>query len=326
MISTGPVARPRAGLDEVQPDEEIGREGSVTYQSSSFTYRGDRLVYDSYGEGDRLLVYLHGLLIDSEINRGIAEALAARGNRVVLLDLLGHGRSDKPHHAAAYRMDTYASQIFALLDELGADDAVVGGMSLGANVSLFAATQQPDRVRGLVIEMPVLERAVPSAALMFVPLLLLVHYAQPLLRVTSAALRRVPPTRFGSLNSFVHAASLPPDSMAALLHGILVGPVSPTQEDRSRIAVPALVLAHSNDLLHPFNDAANLAAQLPNATLVRARSPLELRLRPKRLTDAIAHFLDDVWAPPDEAHAKARPTLKRTRSGSRAVPHERLSS
>ncbi len=298
----------------------------MTYQSSSFTYRGDRLVYDSYGEGDRLLVYLHGLLIDSEINRGIAEALAAQGNRVVLLDLLGHGRSDKPHHASAYRMDTYASQVFALLDELGANDAVVGGMSLGANVSLFAAAQQPNRVRGLVLEMPVLERAVPSAAILFVPLLFLVHYAQPLLRVTSAALRRVPPTPFGSLNSFLHAASLPPDSMAALLHGILVGPVSPTQEQRSQIAVPTLVLAHSNDLIHPFNDAANLAAQLPNATLVRARSPLELRLRPERLTDAIAHFLDDAWATPDKAHAKSRPALKRTRSGSPAVPYESLSS
>jgi len=280
------------------------------YESRSFIYQGDRLVYDSYGQGDRLLVYLHGLLIDSEINRGIAEALADRGNRVVLLDLLGHGRSDKPHHAAAYRMDTYASQVFALLDELGANDAVVGGMSLGANVSLFAATQQPDRVRGLVIEMPVLERAVPSAALLFVPLLLLVHYAQPLLRLTSAALRRVPRTRFGSLNSFVHAASLPPDSMAALLHGILVGPVSPTQEQRSHIAAPALVLAHSNDLLHPFNDAASLAKQLPSATLVRARSPLELRLRPGRLTDAIADFLDRAWAKADEAAAKAPPKLE----------------
>ncbi len=279
----------------------------MIYESCSFMYRGERLVYDSYGQGDRLLVYLHGLLIDSEMNRGIAEAIAARGNRVVLLDLLGHGRSDKPDHAAEYRMDTYAAQVFALLDELRAKDAVVGGMSLGANVSLFAAAQQPDRVRGLVVEMPVLERAVPVAALLFVPLLLLVHYGRPVLRVTSAAFRRLPATRFGSLNSLVHAASLPPDSMAALLHGILVGPVSPTQEQRCGIAVPALVLTHRNDLLHPFNDAANLAAQLPNATLVRARSPFELRLRPGRLTDAIADFLDHVWGASDEAGTERRP-------------------
>lgn len=281
-------------------------------ESRSFVYRGERLSYASYGRGDRLLVYLHGLLIDSEVNRGIAEALAARGQRVVLLDLLGHGRSSKPRHASAYRIDTYASQVFALLDELEVNDAVLGGMSLGANVSLFAATQQPERVRGLVIEMPVLERAVPFAALLLDPVLLLVHYAQPLLQVTSAALGRAPSTRFGSLNSFVHAAALPPESMAALLHGVLVGPVAPTHEQRSAIAVPTLVLAHSNDLLHPFADAVRLAGQLPNATLVRARSPLELRLRPRRLTDAIAAFLDATWGDTNEANGTRPPRLKKT--------------
>lgn len=278
----------------------------MPYTSGSFTHRGKRLVYDSYGEGDRLLVYLHGLLLDSEINRGVAEALAARGNRVVLLDLLGHGRSDKPRHASAYRMDTYATQVFALLDELGAEEAVLGGMSLGANVSLFAADHHPHRVKGLVLEMPVLERAVPSAAAVFVPLLLLVHYGRPLLRMTSAVLRRAPLTRFGPLDSFVHAAALPPDSMAAVLHGILVGPIAPTEEQRSRIVAPTLLLAHGNDLVHPFDDAAALAEQLPNASLVRAHSPLELRLRPKRLTDEIAYFLDDTWGVKAERPAKKR--------------------
>src|SRR5512144_2484370 len=126
------------------------------FRTSSFTVGGHRLVYDEYGEGDRVVVYTHGLLIDSELNRGIARALAARGNRVVLLDLLGHGRSDKPAHASEYRIDSYATQVFALLDELGADTAVLGGLSLGANVSLFAASQHPERVRALVLEMPVL--------------------------------------------------------------------------------------------------------------------------------------------------------------------------
>ena len=90
------------------------------YRTASFRHRGHELVYDVYGEGERLLVYTHGLLLDAELNRGIAAALAERGNRVVLLDLLGHGRSDKPTHASEYRIDSYAEQVFALLDHLGA--------------------------------------------------------------------------------------------------------------------------------------------------------------------------------------------------------------
>jgi len=246
---------------------------AAAFRTSSFTYNGNRLVYDDYGEGDRLVVYLHGLLIDSDINRGIAQALAARGNRVVLLDLLGHGRSDKPEHASAYRIDTCADQVFALLDELGVEQAVLGGMSLGANVSLFAASRQPRRVRGLVLEMPVLERAVPPAALLFAPLLLLVHYARTPARWLSSLVRWLPATRFEAINGLLHGAALPPEVMAAILHGVLVGPVAPTQEERARIGVPTLVLAHRNDLIHPFDDAVKLAAHLPDAQLVGARSP-----------------------------------------------------
>lgn len=154
----------------------------MTYRTSSFEHEGHRLVYDEYGSGDSVVVYLHGLLLDSNLNRGIADALADRGNRVVLLDLLGHGRSDSPAHAAEYRIDSYAEQVIGLLDHLGVERAVLGGLSLGANVSLFAAVEHPERVQGLVLEMPVLEWAVPSAALAFVPMLLAAHYGRPVMR------------------------------------------------------------------------------------------------------------------------------------------------
>ena len=178
----------------------------MDFHTDSFVHEGHRLVYDVYGEGDRVLLYMHGLLLDSELNRGIAASLAERGNKVVLLDLLGHGRSDKPTHAAEYRIDSYAHQAIALLDELGVEKAALGGLSLGANVSLFAATQDPERVEALVIEMPVLEWAVPSAAIAFVPILLAAHYGRRILAPLTATLRRLPRTRFGSLNSFLNAA------------------------------------------------------------------------------------------------------------------------
>jgi pimeloyl-ACP methyl ester carboxylesterase len=271
----------------------------VNHTTHEFGHDAHRLVYDSYGEGDNLLVYLHGLLLDSDMNRGIADALALRGHRVVLLDLLGHGRSDKPTHASEYRIDSYADQVFALLDELGAHSAVLGGLSLGANVSLFAASQRPTRVQGLVLEMPVLERAVPSAASLFVPTLLGVHYLSPVFRLASSLIGRLPRTRFGLLNSALGAASLPPGVMSAVLHGVLVGPVAPTLDARRKVVAPTLILAHRYDLIHPFDDAVNLSGQLANAHLERARSPLELRLRPHRLTDSVARFLDAVWLSPD---------------------------
>ncbi len=167
-------------------------------------------------------------------------------------------------------------------------------------MSLFAASQHPERVRALVLEMPVLEWAVPATALAFVPILLAAHYGRPVLRVTSRLIRHVPRTPFGPLNSALHAASLTPEVLAAIMHGVLVGPVAPTREERSRIAAPTLILAHSNDLLHPFNDARNLALQLPDAELVLARSPFELRFWPERLTDHIAEFLRRVWEPARE--------------------------
>jgi pimeloyl-ACP methyl ester carboxylesterase len=106
----------------------------------------------------------------------------------------------------------------------------------------------------------------------------------------------VPRTPLSALNSVMDAASLPPEVMSSILHGVLVGPVVPTTEQREGIDVPALVLAHTHDLIHPFNDARNLAAQLPAARLVRAHSPLELRLRPERLTRELGDFLAELWA------------------------------
>ena len=193
-----------------------------------------------------------------------------------------------------YRIDSYADQVIALLDHLGVERAVLGGLSLGANVSLFAATMHPERTRALVLEMPVLERAVPAAAMVFVPMVIAAHYGRRVMNVTSGLMRRVPRTPFGPLNSVMNTASLSPDAMAAVLHGVLVGPVAPTQEQRRSITAPTLVLAHRNDVVHPFDDAERLVQRMPHAELVRARSPLELRMRPRRLTAEIVEFLEGL--------------------------------
>ena len=264
----------------------------------TLAYGKHQLAYEVYGSGDRVLVWLHGLLLDAHLSRGLARRLAAQGNRVVLLDLLGHGASDKPRHAGAHRMDLYAKQVLALLDELGVEQAVLGGVSLGTNVSLLAAVAAPERVRGLVLEMPVLESAVPAAALVFLPLLIGVHYARPAALAISWVASRLPASRFGPLGSFITAAASDPDEIGAVLHGVLVGPIAPTAEQRRAITAPALILGHGIDLIHSFTDAARLARQIPDSRLIRTRTFAELWVRPARLTAEICEFLDGVWAGP----------------------------
>jgi pimeloyl-ACP methyl ester carboxylesterase len=261
----------------------------------SFVWSGRHLAYESYGEGDRVLVLLHGLLMDARLNRGLARALARSGHRVVLLDLLGHGSSDKPVHAAEYRLDVYAEQVLALLDHLGVERVVVGGLSLGANVALHVAAGHPGRVQGLILEMPVLERAVPAAALTFVPALLAVHYALPVARLVSrvAAWASRGPSEL--VAGLLAPLASPPEVTTAVLHGILVGPTVPTVDQRRSVRAPALVLGHRADLIHPFSDAAALVRQMPGARLVEARSIVELRLHPGRLVGEIERFLAEVW-------------------------------
>jgi pimeloyl-ACP methyl ester carboxylesterase len=261
----------------------------------SFMWNGRCLSYETYGEGDRILVLLHALLMDSRLNRGLARALGRGGHRVVLLDLLGHGASDKPVHAAEYRVDVYTEQVLGLLDHLGADRVVLGGLSLGANVSLHVAARDPERIQGLVIEMPVLERAVPAAALTFVPALLAVHYALPVARIASWVARRVSRGRSELLAGLLAPLASPPEVTTAVLHGILVGPTVPTVEERRSIRAPALVLGHRADLIHPFSDAAALVRQMPHARLVAARSIVELRMHPLRLVGEIERFLAEAW-------------------------------
>src|SRR5579864_4425918 len=110
----------------------------------------------------------------------------------------------------------------------------------------------------------------------------------------------MPRTTIAPLDSVITMISAEPEEIAAVLHGMLVGPVTPTYEARHGIQAPALVIGHKIDFIHPFTDADHLTRQLPNARLVEAHSILELRTRPARLTREIADFLTEAfgtWRP-----------------------------
>src|SRR5918997_4348277 len=147
-----------------------------------FRFEGHRIVYDQYGEGDRVIVLIHGLLMNSTMFERLGPALAERGNRVICINLLGHGPSGGPHELPYYSMSSFADQVAALLDHLGLEEAVIGGTSLGANVSLEFAARHPERARGLLVEMPVLDNALLAVALIFTPVMATLRFATPQLR------------------------------------------------------------------------------------------------------------------------------------------------
>jgi len=293
---SGPAARQVLRAPDDLPNDNPG--SVAPYEIGQFVHDGLELYYEIHGSGPRVLVFLHGILMDANMNRRLASDLAAKGNRVVLLDLPGHGLSARPQRASFHRMDTYADHVVALLDHLGIDQAVVGWVSLGGNVSLLVAAQAPDRVCGLVVEMPVLEWALPAAAITFVPMLLAAHFARPVVGRMSKVFRMLPRTGNGPLDSVMNMFSAEPRETAAVLHGILAGPIAPTVDQRAAMDIPALVIGHKVDHVHPFHDAQQLARRLPQGQLIQASSVLELRVHPERLTEEINGLLDTAWAAP----------------------------
>jgi pimeloyl-ACP methyl ester carboxylesterase len=259
-------------------------------------YQGHRISFDEYGEGERPIVLAHGLLMNRHMFDRLGPALAERGNRVICVDLLGHGRSDQPDDLRLYSMPLFAEQVAATLDHLGLKRAVVGGTSLGANVALELAVRHPERVEGLFIEMPVLDNALAGVAAIFSPILLGLRVARPVVEVSSRVASFIPRTNF-ILDIGLDWARRRPDPSVAVLEGLLLGETAPAREQRVLIDQPALVVGHTLDPLHPFSDSGMLVEELSNARLIEANSIFEWRMRPDRLNEELVQFLDEVWAP-----------------------------
>src|SRR3954451_19254995 len=191
-----------------------------------FKHEGHRLAYTVYGDGPRTTVLLPGLLFSQRMHVPLASELAERGERVITLDLLGHGRSARPKDMRAYGMDLFAGQVVGLLDHLDLEDAVVGGTSLGANVTLSVASLAPERLRGMIIEMPVLDNALLACAIAFTPLMIMLTLGEPVMKLVQAAARAVPRDRLPFLlDMLLDWARQDPAPGAAVIQGLFFGRV-----------------------------------------------------------------------------------------------------
>jgi pimeloyl-ACP methyl ester carboxylesterase len=114
--------------------------------------RGFEIDYEVAGDGDSVIVFIPGQLQAGEdfIDAGYTRALGST-YRVVTIDPLGYGKSDKPHTEDFYHLDGRAADVREVLNAVGADRAVLWAYSMGVISAEAFAKEFPEMVEALVL-------------------------------------------------------------------------------------------------------------------------------------------------------------------------------
>lgn len=236
---------------------------------------GVELAWHELGEG-RPVVLLHGLFSDADTNWirfGHAAEIAARGLRVIMPDLRGHGTSAKPHEAAAYPPDILARDGLDLIAHLGLADFDLGGYSLGGRtaVRMVVLGARPAR---LIVSGMGLDGLHDTGARSE-------HF--------KAVLRGLGRHRRGSpewmAEAFLKTTGGDPQALLPLLDSF----VDTGEAELRAITMPTLVLAGADD--HDNGSAEALARRLPRAHHVAVPGNHMSAVTRPELGRALADFL-----------------------------------
>ena len=230
-----------------------------------FQSGGVRLFAVEAGQGPPL-VMLHGGLADHRAVLRTVDGLE-RDFRVITPDVRGNGRS---HWSGPLGWELLAGDVLALLDRIGADRAVVGGVSGGSGVAIRLALDHPERLAGLILGLP----HFPGADIGQTP------YQQEQLSALADLARRAPAEgmdvmapAYAGLPDAAREGALAmmrrfdPASFAATA-AFLASGVQPmaSAADLGRLTMPVLIQP-GDDPMHPAEVAASYAAALPRATV-----------------------------------------------------------
>jgi pimeloyl-ACP methyl ester carboxylesterase len=246
---------------------------------------GVRIYYEESGAGPGVLL-THGYTASLRMWDPQVAALADRC-RIIRWDMRGHGASDSPDDPAAYSHDATVADMTAILDACGVERAVIGGMSLGGFMSLLFHRVHPERVRALMLfdtgpgykkddARAEWNRLAEGYALRF--------ETQGLTALGSGAEVRVAAHR--SAQGLAHAA-----------RGMLAQSDARVIESLSRIAVPTLLIAGSED--KPFLPAMDyMAAKIPGASklVIEGAGHAPNLERPDAFNQALAAFFERLGA------------------------------
>ncbi len=247
---------------------------------ASVMSQGLNIHYEVTGEGRPLLVH-HGIMgsADGWKIAGYLDDLKDH-YRVIMIDARGHGKSDKPHAPEDYIGPNLARDVIAVIDDLGLDDVIYWGYSLGARVGFELANIAPHRISSFV-----LGGGSPYATDINVPIEGDEHDPETVKLAVMAFFGMTPDTLPDIYKDFV----LSNDFLAVRA---ALG-VRPTLEHvLAKMTMPCLLYVGEDDArLEPIRRAA---ATLPDATLVTlpGLNHLEALVSKDRVMPAVREFLD----------------------------------
>jgi len=223
---------------------------------ASLDRAGVKIHYEVHGEGPVILLS-HGYSATGSMWRGQIEALSAK-HKLVIWDMRGHGASDYPTDPSLYTQDATVDDMAAILDAVGAKNAIVGGLSLGGYMSLAFYVKHPQRVKALLIidTGPGFKKDEAREGWN--------NYARETAEdFERHGLQRLK-SRGAEMASAQHRSA---DGLIKAAHGMLTQRDATVINALPHIAVPALVIVGAND--KPFLAAADhMAAKIPGAQKV----------------------------------------------------------
>jgi pimeloyl-ACP methyl ester carboxylesterase len=239
---------------------------------------GLELAWRELGVG-RPVVLIHGYFSTATVNwlrYGHAAKIAARGYRVVMPDLRGHGDSAKPHDPAFYPPDILADDGFALIEHLELTDYHLGGYSLGARTTVRMLARGATPARAILAGMG-LEGIINTGG------------RGGYFRNVLTHLGTFKP---GSTQWLTEAFLKTVGGDPVALSNILDTFVDTSPEALARLKTPTLVLVGSEDDDNGSGQA--LAAALPQARYVEISGNHMSAVTKPQLGAAMAEFLGDA--------------------------------
>lgn len=236
-----------------------------------FEREGIRFHYQDCGAG-LPLIFQHGLGADAQ---QVCELISPPpGTRLLCLDCRAHGQSHPVGPEKGVAVEQFVADVGAWLEHLGLARAVVGGISMGAEVALNFALRWPERVSGLVISRPAwLDESRVDNMRVFATIAEYIRrygaWAGAQRFQETAAYREVlrvsPDNASALLAQFVHPRA---EETVAKLERIPVHRPAFRRADWARIRVPTLVLVNRQDAIHPYEFGEVYARSIPGAELV----------------------------------------------------------